>query len=602
MLKQLCIHNIAIIEHLTLDVASGLTVITGESGSGKSILLDAILLALGAKVSPKEVLRAGAVRGQVELIFDLAAVPDATAVRALLADENIVLEPDETELWLSRELTASGSRSRVNGVPVSRDVLAALRPLLMDLHGQHELTNLFQKDKQRKYLDGLGGLPVHEARQQVARAYEAWMGVKRRWDEWRHNRQQWAQQRDFMQFQWQELDAAALTTPDEDEQVKQALTVLAHADKLIQAAMQAGALLSEEGQGGGTLSVLDQLARVGRCLSVGAPHDAGLRALSERFDGLTVELQELASELRQYGQHIETDPARLAELTDRLDQLEKIKRKYGPTLADALAEQARLSHALSALNEDGEQEARLQAELLAGEAELAACCQKLSDLRRAVAHDLKQRLMAELQSLAMPGVSFDVALTPTAYGREGADEVVFLFSANPGEPLRPLAKVASGGELSRFLLAMKVLTSQQDGVPTLVFDEIDSGISGPTVKAVAEKLARLSTRLQVLTITHQPLLAALGRQHIHVEKQIQSNAAGEETVAVQVTALSADQAEHGSRRLKILSRLVSGMDTSDDTVEKFVTRLQEEAARFYQDALTQEQVRPGQPWLSVPRS
>jgi DNA repair protein RecN (Recombination protein N) len=578
MLKQLFIRNIAIIEALALDFDRGLTVITGESGSGKSILLDAIALAFGARVSPREVLRAGSERGQVELVFDMGHLQDHEAFRGFLAEQGVALPPDETEILLTREFTVGGSRSRINGIPVNREVLESLRPWVIDLHGQHELTSLFQKDKQRAYLDACGGNDLAVLKRAVAEAYEVWQRLKSRYDSLIRNRLELTQKRDFLSFQLTELQEAQLADPDEDSHARQELDVLNHGEKLIRVAAQGAALLSE-GEPHAP-PVLDQLSLLQKKLSEGAGHDPLLEALLQQVQGAHTELHAVAGELSRYAERVDLNPARMADLTDRLDRLEKLKRKYGPALRDVIARRDRLALELDTL-ENGEQSMEaLETALNEQEKMLETLSQELSEARKALAEALKGDLLVELQVLSMPNVMFELAFVPTAYSREGVEEVEFLFSANPGEPLRPLAKVASGGELSRFLLAMKVLTAQTDGLLTLVFDEIDSGISGPTAKAVAEKLAGLSTRLQVLAITHQPMIAAMGRQHLHVEKKVARSKRGEETVQVDVHALEKD----GDRRINVLSRLISGIETRDEAVEKFIRRLQAEADAFYQQS------------------
>lgn len=573
MLKQLQIRNIAIIESLSVQFERGFTVITGESGSGKSILLDAISLSFGAKASPREILRAGSNRGQVELLFDIGSMLEHNAFRDFLSEQGVTLLPDETEILLSREFTSGGSRSRINGIPVTREVLEALRPCVIDLHGQHELTSLFQREKQRLYLDAFGGSAHTSLKRKVAEAYEAWSGLKRQLEAIVRNRQDIERQRDFLAFQLQELQEARLETEDEDVQARQELEILSHAEKLIRVSQQGAGLLSEgDAQ---TPAVLDQLALLQKKLSEGASYDPALSALLEQLQGVHTELRAIALELDQYHERVEVRPERIAELSERLDLLEKLKRKYGNTLREVLARRDELAHELEQL-ESGEQNLQaLEKAIASQEKTLSNLCKQLSGARQKLADALKNKLLSQLQVLAMPGVSFDIAFIPVAYGREGAEEVEFLFSANPGEPLRALAKVASGGELSRFLLAMKVLTAGSDGLLTLVFDEIDSGISGPTAKVVAEKLAGLSREIQVIAITHQPMIAAMGQQHLHVEKQVQTTG-GRESVQVFAEMLTGDD----ERRVKILSRLVSGMDSSDEAVEKFIRRLQAEAALF----------------------
>lgn len=575
MLIQLQIKNIAIIEALELRFQKGLTVITGESGSGKSILLDAISLAFGAKVSPREILRTGSDRGQVELLFDIGNLQDHQFFRDFLFQHQVPLLPDETEILLSREFTSGGSRSRINGTPVNREVLETLRPWIIDLHGQHELTSLFQRDKQRAYLDATGGTAVVNLKRKVAEAYDAWRSVRQQWETLTQNRQEQERQRDFLVFQLTELMEAQIKAEDEDIQARQEMEKLGHAEKLIQVSRQGSILLSEGDMQ--TPAVLDELSRLQKILAEAANHDTALEAMLEQLQGVYANLRAVASDLNRYSDTVETNPERLSELSERLDQLEKIKRKYGSTLKAVISRRDQLEEELNALEVSAQSLEDLETAIIEREKTLEAVVQELSQVRQQLADDLKRALLLQLQMLAMPGVSFDVSIIPTSYSREGTEEVEFLFSANPGEALKPLSKVASGGELSRFLLAMKVLTAGSDGLLTLVFDEIDSGISGPTAKAVAEKLGALSRELQVLAITHQPMIAAMGQQHLHVEKQVFQTSEGTESVVVAVQQLDQDT----ERRLKVLARLVSGIESQDEAVEKFILRLQEQAAVFY---------------------
>jgi DNA repair protein RecN (Recombination protein N) len=576
MLKQLLIKNIAIIEALELRFRGGLTVITGESGSGKSILLDAIALAFGAKVSPKEVLRSGCERGQVELLFDIGSLQDHLTFREFLGEQGVTLLPDETEILLSREFTSGGSRSRVNGTPVTREVLERLRPWVIDLHGQHELTSLFQREKQRAYLDAFGGNRIISIKRQVADAYDNWYRIKQQWEQLNRQGSDRERERDFLAFQIKELTEARLESADEDIRIRQELDVLSHAEKLCRISEQGAALLSEGDSQ--TPAVLDQLSMLQKRLSEGAPYDPVMETLLSHVQGAAEELRSVARALQRYQDRVELNPERIAELTYRLDVLEKLKRKYGGTLPEVIARYQQLSEALEALEFSEQNLEALEALIQEKEQRLQAVSNQLSAIRRELAEELKQRLLSQLQILAMPAVSFDADFLPTAYSKEGQEDVEFLFSANPGEALKPLAKVASGGELSRFLLAMKVLTAASDGLLTLVFDEIDSGISGPTAKAVAEKLGSLSHHLQVITITHQPMIAAMGQQHLHVEKHVTQSAAGAENVLVTVESLEIDE----DRRMDVLTRLVSGLDVRDEATEKFIRRLRDQAATFYQ--------------------
>ena len=568
MLKHLRVRNIAIVEQVELDLDAGLTVITGESGSGKSILIDAISLAFGEKVSPKDVLRAGTERGQIELLFDAAELLNEEGFVQFLKDEGIESSDGETEILLSREFTASGSRSRINGVPVNRDVLTRLRPFVVDLHGQHELTSLFQPERQREYLDMLGDAAFQSLKEKVAAAYSDWQQLASRRERLLSNRQDLERQRDFLSYQLKELEAAQLTDGIEDQTLQGEREVLSHAEKLQRVSGAAQSLLTDgESE---RPAVIDQLDDITRQLAEGAPYDARLQTLLDQVEGARTELKAAAADLSAYRERVELNPERLSEITDRLDVLEKLKRKHGPTLGDVLTTFETLQAEWETLEADATDIDALDARIAEKEGVLKTASDQLTVSRQKLALGLEGELSGQLQALALPSVQFKVGIEPASYAAHGRDDITFLISANPGEPLKPLAKTASGGELSRFLLALKAILAQAGGVATLVFDEIDSGVSGPTAKAVAERLSALSRRLQVLVITHQPLIAALGRQHWHVEKHLSAD-----SVRVEAIALTEDAA-----RLPVLSRLVSGSESGDEAVERFVLKLMAEARAF----------------------
>lgn len=566
MLMRLSLTNIAIIEALTVTFGPGLTVITGETGAGKSILLDALSLVFGAKASPKEVIRAGNSRAGVELLFDIAVLPNRAAIGDFLAESGIELLSGETEILLSREFSPSGSRSRVNGVPVPREVLETLRPMVVDLHGQHELTSLFDRAAQRQYLDQLGGPELLQVRANVREAYQSWQQLKQQLDTLIRQQREFEQRRDFLQFQLQELLDAELHDPAEDGAAQEELKRLNHAEQLLRASESVSYGLSEgEGE---QPAIIGQLGRLLKPLADAAVYDVSLQTLYDRLNSATEELKEVAADLARYPQAIEYRPERIQELVDRLDTLERLKRKYGPTLQQVLDTRETLDRQLAEETQALADLGDLETAVAQAEIRLAEVSTQLTALRLQTATRLQTELTAQLTELCMPAVQFDLVFEPIDFTADGAEMVTFLFSANPGEPLRPLAKVASGGELSRFLLALKVLTAASDGVATLVFDEIDTGISGPTAKAVAEKLATLGSGLQVLVITHQPIVAVLADRHLHVRKS-----AEQDSVRVEVLAL-----EEEGWRLSILSRLVSGTDTPDEATERFVRQLLSQAA------------------------
>ncbi len=566
MLKRLTLENVAIVEAADVAFDRGLTVITGETGAGKSVLIGAIALVFGKKVSPGDILRYGEKRGRIELVFESTPL-----IRDFLRASDLEVSSDETEVLVSREFTVSSSRARINGTPVTLDVLSKLRSMVVDLHGQHELTSLFNEETHGTILDSLGDELFQQLRKTVAKAYNEWFSLKKELETKQAQMQEMANQRDYLEFQLKELQEAQLEDPKEDETCQAQLKRLGQGEQLKKQTGKAYQLL----WGSDRQGVSDGLEKVQKLLSDLTGVDPELDLILERLEGHREELKALASDLRTYHEAVEFSTRQIDALVERLDQLEKLKRKHGPALADVIATQEQIQQELLDDEQAEEDLKALEESLGSSKIALEQVTAQLTQQRQGLAQHLTEKLTVELQGLELPRVRFQVCFNPrvslSTFSPLGAESIAFQFSANPGEPLRSLAKVASGGELSRILLALKVVTAEKSGVNTLVFDEIDTGISGPTAKAVAQRLHAMARHLQVITITHQPILAAYGEHHLHVEKVRRHD-----SVEVQVADLSFQQ-EH---RMRVLSRLVSGMEQdqfSDDAtvqqVEQFVQQL-----------------------------
>lgn len=551
MLKRLTLYHIAIVESLAVDFEPGLTVITGETGSGKSILLDGIGLAFGAKANAKDLLQSGHERGSVELLFDLDSLdkPTQKTIKDSLTEIGVFLETDESELLLSRELTLKGTRARINGVPVSREILEILRHQLIDLHGQHDLTSLFEASAQRNYLDSMGDTVFKKLKRSVSETYQQWHTVHQQLSKILANQQAMERERDFLSFQLEELNNANLDDPEEDKHLKQQTEVLRNADQLKRLTAEAAYGLTDD------RGVLDQLAAVEKKLSNAAQMDAQLSPQQELLTEALENLKQLGRSLDQYADSVVGDPEALQESLDRLDQLEKLKKKYGPSLPEVIETHTRIALELSALNHNVDNLDQLQASEDHLRTQLQTLSAQFSEQRQKLAKKLEANLKVILKELALPGIQFEIAFSPIEPTVEGSDVITFLFSANPGESVKPLAKVASGGELSRVLFALKVLSVDAGGINTLVFDEIDTGIGGSTARTLAEKLLALSRQKQVLMITHQPLIAAVGDQHYQVVK----------TFARDGVTVSVQQLENEDDRLRSLSQMLSGSETLADS-------------------------------------
>jgi DNA repair protein RecN (Recombination protein N) len=514
MLVSLHIENFALVDHLELSLGGGLNVLTGETGAGKSIILDALDLALGGKASQRS-LRAGATRMLIEAQFQMS-----TAVQQWLQEADIDLL-DELVVVCSRELSLPQgtlrSRSRVNGVLVNKQQMDELRDRLVDITAQGQTLQLGQASLQRGWLDGFGGPEVLAQRQRVNQQFERFQKAQTRLNQFRQNQQQRFQQIDALTYQRSELQEAALSDPDEQQTLEQEVLRLSHSVELQQQSFQAYQLLYDHPDGqacadllGEAIAILQQMGAV----------DQGIQPMLDMVQDGLAQVQEAGLQLHRYGDALETDPERLDEIQLRLQLLKQICRKYGPTLADAIAYQARIEAELAALTDQGASVEALEAELNVATQTLQQSCQTLTGLRQRAAQSLESRLIAALKPLALEKVQFQIQLEPIAPTANGADRIAFLFSPNPGEPLQPLAEIASGGEMSRFLLALKACFSDIDQVPTLVFDEVDVGVSGRVAQSIAEKLHQLGMHHQVLCITHQPIVAAMADHHFHVEKQV----------------------------------------------------------------------------------
>lgn len=515
MLLALRIENFALIDTLDLELGTGLTVLTGETGAGKSIILDALDAVLGGKM-PGRAVRTGETRSHLEGTFAMTPV-----LADWLTDHDI--DPlEDGSLICSRELTLTGgtprSRSRVNGVLVNRAQMESLRERLVEITAQGQTVQLGQSNRQRDWLDSFGGSELWQARDRTARAHATYLQTQAALERRRLAENQRLQQMDLWEYQAKELAKAELGDPEELEQLEAEYQRLAHSVDLQRQSYQVYQLLYQNDQGG--YAVADLLGEADHILQGMQGLDPDLQPLVDQVNEAIAQVQEAGRQIHIYGSSLEADPARLAELEDRITILKRICKKYGPTLAEAIAHAENVQRELALFTDGGQSLEALEAAHAAAERHLIDHCTQLTQLRRHTAQRLEAELVAELKPLAMERVQFAVALNPTPPSAHGADQVCFLFSPNPGEPLQPLSETASGGEMSRFLLALKACFSQVDPVGTLVFDEIDAGVSGRVSQAIATKLQQLSRAHQVLCVTHQPLIAAIADQHLQVTKQV----------------------------------------------------------------------------------
>lgn len=528
MLRTLHIENFAIIDALHLELAPGLVVLTGETGAGKSILVDALTLVLGGRAHPGMV-RQGATRAYIEATFQLS--PEMRARLRPLLEEHDLWDPEEAEeLVLSREIRRQGRHpARVNGRLVSLQVVRQLATHLVDIHGQAEHLTLLQPRYQRALLDRYAHL--EEALEGYQELYRRWQQVQQELATLQERLRTAARQIDLLQYQIQEIEATGLT-PGEDQALRQERERLVHAERLARWVQQALQLLDE-----GTLETPAATDLVGQAAALVediARIDATQEPLARQLQDLLEGLSDAARELRRYTEDLEFEPQRLEEIEARLALIDSLKRKYGNTIEEILAYAQRAREELEQLNTADLRLEELQRQLEALTRELVQRALELSQARREAAQRLAQAVEQELAALRMTHARFQVEVQHrydpqglelpsgerVAFDRYGIDQVTFLIAPNPGEGLHPLARIASGGEVARIMLALRQALARQDPVPTLIFDEIDQGVGGRIAAVVGQKLRQLARHHQVLCITHLPQIAAYGHQHFKVEKAV----------------------------------------------------------------------------------
>jgi len=549
VLTRLSITNLATIASLSLDLRRGFTVFTGETGAGKSILIDAIRFALGAKAST-ELMRTGAQQTVVEAAFSLNG-------RGELRERVEALGlPDCDELVIRRVLQESGrSRTVVNDLSVTQAGLESIAVYLVSIHGQHDNQILLQPASHIHFLDRAGGLL--EQREQVSALHARYSAIAREVRQRDELLEQRGRRRGELSAVVDEIGAAR-PGAGEDEALAHEHARLTHAERLIQICESVAEALYE-----GQDAAHGLLARAAHLLNDGAALDPALAALAEQIAPVRFQVEDLHRGLAAYRARLEPDPNRLDGINERLALLEKLKRRYGGGLDAVLATRAEAERELEAL-ERAEQGGEALERELAGVAEaLHRSGQRLSSARRAAAEQLDSAVREHLSQLGMDKARFETRIAPAksatgkspAYGPLGGDEVEFLLGPNPGQAPRPLSRIASGGELSRIMLALKSVLAKADLTGTLIFDEVDAGISGAMAEIVGRKLRGLGESHQVLCVTHLPQIAALAAQHVRVTKRIEKN-----------QTYTQAQPLDGDGKVREVARLLSGLDVSDHSV------------------------------------
>ncbi len=558
MLELLHIENIAIIERADIMFGRGFNALTGETGAGKSIVIDALGAVLGQRTS-RELIRTGAEKAFVSAEF--SGVP---AEMPGLAETGLSPEEDGT-LLLQRELYGDGRNAcRVNGRPVTVAQLRRIGAGLLNIHGQHDGQQLLDEEQHLAYLDRFGR--VDDALTRCAERYGTLRETRREIETLRMDEAEKARRVDMLRHQIDELERADLQE-GEEEALLARRNILRSGEKFTAAIAKADLCLNGGDEGMGAVSAIREAENALHALrSLGDE----FAALSERLEALRCEAYDLAETIRDKKEAYEFSPQELDAVEARCDQLYRLKKKYGASVGDMLAYLARSREELDRIEYADERIAQLQETLREQEAAAMEAARALSALRRAAAQELEKRISRELTELDMPKLRFAIDFQEKELSENGIDAVSFLMSANMGESLRPIQKIASGGELSRIMLAMKNVLAEQDSVMTMVFDEVDTGVSGRAAQRVAEKLARLSRFRQVLCVTHLPQLAAMADVHFGVEK-------GEADGRTRTNVLVLDRA---ARRREV-ARL-SGGDPPSDTMLSGAEELLSAAESFKQ--------------------
>jgi len=561
MLQSLHIKNFALIEDLEMICRDGLNVLTGETGAGKSILIDALNILLGDKAGPGFI-RTGAEKALIEGMF--IAKP---AVNSWLKNQELIDEgTDQETLSVVREISKTGSRFRINGILVNQASVNELKPMLIHVHAQHEARTLLSGQAQLNIIDALADQSHEKALAKMASLYANKIDKQKELDALRISEEERMRRLDFARFQLQELEGANLSDASEDEQLEKKHTVLANVSQLDLAASVAYQALTGETGGDGissadeqaranaqaTMNAIDALQTAVSSLDRASKLDGDLSSIINSLKEALALLEEAKDNIRHYKSKLEVDPEILQQLQDRLAQLATIKRKYGPDLAQAIERRNVLAQEINKLENAQVQANEVEQQLQNIKEKLADTSETISKTRKKLAKEFSQRIITELSQLGMERCQFEIVFEQLPeIGSSGFDSIEFMISPNPGQALLPMAKIASGGELSRIMLAIKSIVVGIDDAPTIIFDEIDAGLSGRILQTMRDKLAKLAQLRQVLCITHQPVIAAAAGNHLFVEKQH-----AKETTIVKIKALE------GEERVKSLATMVSGQENA----------------------------------------
>ncbi len=542
MIKQLRLKDYILIDELTANFHQGLNVITGETGAGKSILISAIDLAFAPRVS-KDVIKNGREKAVIELVIENTKHD----LSKLFQDNGI--DDFGSEIILSKEITQSAVRTRLNGTLINQEFLKQIKTLFLDIHSQHQTYVFMQPKYHITLLDNYAKDVYGTLLDDYKDLYKKYTDTEKLLEAARNSADTTESQIDFLKFQVDEIESAEIQSETEDEDLNSELEVLENAEKLKE--LTGSSYWAINGDDG---SIMEALTKIKQNISKAASLDKNLEESEQNLVDAIERLRDVGSELREYSQNLDNDTERLNEIQERLFLLDKLKRKYGGTLEDVLNTYKKLSEELSGIEFSTKNIEELEKELSLLKNELTAQAEKITEKRIDYAKVLSVYIQEKLEHLELPKARFEISVTPKELSPDGADNVEFLISTNVSEDLKPLAKVASGGEISRVMLAIKSIFAQSDDIDTVIFDEIDTGISGKASQSVADEIKELAKYHQIILITHQPIIASKADKHFYVRKS------QDDETKVEVYVLT------GDNRIKALAELAGG-DINEQSIE-----------------------------------
>ena len=535
MLSKIFIKNYILIDELELDLSEGLNIITGETGAGKSILINAIDIAFGGKGANKEVIKAGKDKALIEITI-LNKKQDVTS----LFDEYGIEDCGE-EIILSREITQTSSRARVHGSLVNQEFLKLFREMFLDIHSQHQTYSFLQPKYHITLLDSYTKNTCGELFENYRTEYDKYKLMLSELEELKNSANKTEDQIEFLRFQVEEIEGAGINDIQEDEKLNNELAVLENVEKLKE--LTGSSYWSISGDDG---SILEGLLQIKQNLSKASGMDSSLEQIESELITAIDGLKGVSSFLRDYSSSLENDEERINTIQERLFLLDKLKRKYGGTLENVVKEGEKLRKELDGIEFSTQNIEELEGQIEKQHSLITNLASKLSEERKKYGEVLSSLIIEKLEKLELPKVKFVIDISPCELNQNGCDKVEFLISTNISEGLKPLAKVASGGEISRVMLAIKTIFAESDNIDTIVFDEIDTGISGKTSQSVADEVKELSIYMQIIMITHQAIIASKSDRHIYVSKT------QNDTTNVNISILE------GEQKLKAIAELASG--------------------------------------------